>query len=162
MGLILIALTGVCRAATPSATETLDPGATHYSPLRQITPQNVNRLVRAWTYHTGEKGRQFETLPVSAGGLLYFTSQNSRVIALEPETGKEVWHFDPHVDRTRENRGVSYWPGDGQRRPRVFLGTGDGRLIALNARTGELESDFGEKGSINLRKGVADAYPKAG
>jgi len=162
MGLILIALTGVCWPASPGATETLDPGATHYSPLRQITPQNVKRLVRAWTYHTGEKGRQFETLPVSAGGLLYLTSQNSRVIALEPETGKEVWHYDPHVDRARENRGVSYWPGYGQRRPRVFLATGDGRLIALNARTGELESDFGEKGSINLRKGVADAYPKAG
>src|SRR3954464_9245177 len=89
----------------------------HYSPLGQITPANVKRLVRAWTFHTGEKGRQFETLPLFANGLLFITSQNCRVIALEPETGKEVWNYDPHVTRARDHRGVSYWPGDSETAP---------------------------------------------
>src|SRR5437763_7608183 len=54
-----------------------------YSPLGQITSANVSRLARCWTYHTGEKGRQFETTPVFAGGLLYISSQSASVIALE-------------------------------------------------------------------------------
>lgn len=161
LGLYLAATTAVYPASS-GAPESLDPGATHYSPLKQITAENVNRLVRAWTYHTGEKGRQFETLPLVTGGLLYFTSQRSRVIALQPETGKEVWQYDPRASRARENRGVSYWPGDGQRQARVFLGTGDGLLIALNAKTGKPEAEFGDNGSLNLRSGIADAYPKAG
>jgi len=150
-GPILIALTVLCHAATPGATETLDVGATHYSPLRQITPHNVNPLVRAWPCHRGEKWRQFETDPLLAGGLLCSTSQSSRVIALDLETAKEVCHFDPHVDLLRDS--------DGQLPPRVLLATGVS--IALNASR-ELESGFGEKGPINLRKRVSEAYPNSG
>jgi glucose dehydrogenase len=144
------------------ATE-LIPGTagTHYSPLSEITPQNVANLKRAWTYHTGEKGRQFETTPLLVGGLLYFTSQTSRVIALEPETGRELWAFDPHVLHTVENRGVSYWPGDKDHQPRLLLTTGDGTLLAINAKTGKLEMDFGDNGSVNLRTGITDRFPKA-
>jgi glucose dehydrogenase len=162
VGLSLAALAAIAAAASPPAGDTLDPGATHYSPIAQITAANVNRLVRAWTYHTGEKGRQFESAPLIAGGLLYFTSQSSRVIALEPETGNPVWQYDPHVARARENRGVSYWPGDGKGAPRILLATGDGRLIALNAKTGKPETEFGDNGSVNLRTGIADAYPNVG
>lgn len=147
--------------AVSASGEQLDPGATHYSSLGQITVRNVSRLVRAWTYHTGEQGRQFETMPLIVNGILYFTSQSSRVIALQPETGKEIWQYDPHVARARENRGVSYWQGDGRHAARIFLGTGDGRLIALNARTGSPEKEFGDGGTLNLRAGVADRYPNA-
>jgi quinoprotein glucose dehydrogenase len=147
-------------AATIPA-DIFDLGGTHFSPLAQITPGNIDYLQRAWVYHTGEKGRQFETTPVIAGGMMYLTSQNSRVIALEPESGKEIWAFDPHVKRTRENRGVSFWPGDGQRGARVFLGTGDGKLYALEAKTGHLAEEFGEHGVVDLRVGVADEFPKA-
>ena len=147
IGVSLAALAAIGAAASPGVGDTVDSGATHYSQLTQITPANVNRLVRAWVYHTGEKGRQFESVPLLAGGLLYFTSQSSRVIALEPETGKEVWEYDPHVARARENRGVSYWPGEGRWPPRILHATGDGRLIALNAKTGKLEAEFGDNGS---------------
>jgi glucose dehydrogenase len=133
----------------------------HYSPLTQITPANVNRLARAWTFHTGEKGRQFETLPVVAEGLLYITSQNCRVIALEPETGKEVWKYDPHVTRARDHRGVSYWPGDAGTAPRILLATGDARLIELDAKTGTVIPSFGDSGIVDLRIGVADGYPQS-
>ena len=133
----------------------------HYSPLTQITPANVNRLARAWTFHTGEKGRQFETLPLFANGLLYITSQNCRVIALQPETGKEVWNYDPHVTRARDHRGVSYWPGDAETAPRILLATGDARLIELDAKTGTVIPSFGDNGTVNLRVGVADSYPQS-
>jgi len=135
--------------------------AMHYSPLNQITPANVNRLARAWSFHTGEKGRQFETLPVYANGFLYITSQNCRVIALEPETGKEVWNYDPHVTRARDHRGVAYWPGDAETAPRLILATGDARLIELDAKTGAVVSSFGDNGVVDLRIGVADQYPRS-
>ncbi|MFL6447931.1 MAG: PQQ-binding-like beta-propeller repeat protein [Bryobacteraceae bacterium] len=132
-----------------------------YSRLWQITPANVAQLARCWTYHTGEKGRQFETTPVFAGGLLYISSQSARVIALDPETGKEIWKYDPRLTRSKDHRGISYWPGDEKVGPRVLLGTGDGRLIALDARTGVPVHDFGDNGVVNLRTGVADGYPDA-
>ena len=138
-----------------------DVSGSHYSRLNQITTANVDHLRRAWVYHTGENGQQLETTPLVAGGILYLTSQSSRVIALEPETGREIWRFDPQVKRARENRGVSYWPGDGTTPPRVLLATGDGRLIALNAKTGQPEADFGTDGTVDARAGVADAFPKA-
>ena len=138
-----------------------DLSGAHYSPLAEITPQNISRLSRAWTYHTHEKGRQFETTPLLAGGLLFFTSQSSRVIALEPETGREIWAFDPHLSHPVENRGISYWAGDREHAPRLFLSTGDGTLLAINTKTGELEKDFGDNGVIHLRAGIADEFPKA-
>jgi glucose dehydrogenase len=153
----------LCSAALLAANSGQIPDSTgdHYSTLAEITPKNVARLTRAWTYHTGEKGRQFETTPLLAEGLLYFTSQTSRIIALEPETGKEVWAFDPHVTHTVENRGVSYWPGDKDHSPRLLLATGDGTLFAINARTGKPEMEFGDNGALNLRAGVTDHFPKA-
>jgi len=150
-GLLPVALLGQVQDST---------GA-HYSTLAEITPQNVSRLSRAWTYHTHEKGRQFETTPLLAGDLLYFTSQSSRIIALEPETGREVWTFDPHVIRAVENRGISYWPGDREHGPRLLLTTGDGTLLAINAKTGKPEVEFGDNGVINLRTGITESFPKA-
>jgi glucose dehydrogenase len=92
---------------------------------------------------------------------MYLTSQNSHVIALQPETGKEIWNFDPRVARARENRGVSYWPGDEQRQPRILLSTGDGKLFALNAKTGKPEAEFGVNGIVDLTAGITDEFPKA-
>ena len=139
-----------------------DPGGMRYSPLTQITTRNVSRLRRAWTYHTGERGRQFESTPIVVGNVMYLSTQTSRVVALEPETGKELWSFDPKVRRPREHRGVAFWPGDGKMPPRILFGTGDGRLMALDAKTGKPSMDFGDNGQVNLREGVADAYPTSG
>ena len=137
-----------------------DAGGTRYSPLDQINTGNVTKLQRAWTYHTGEKGRAWEVTPIVAGGLMYLATPGQRIVALEPETGREVWKFDPHSN-SRELRGVTYWPGDAQTRARIFFGTGDGRLIALDARSGEPAMAFGDNGTLNLRAGITDQFPKA-
>ncbi len=138
-----------------------DPGGMRYSPLKQITVSNVAKLHRAWTYHTGDTGRQFETTPIVVGGRMYLSTQRTRIVALEPETGREIWSYDPKVARFIAHRGVSYWPGDSQTPPRIVFGTGDGRLIALDAATGKLVREFGENGEVNLRAGVTDGFPNA-
>ena len=142
-----------------------DAGGTRYSPLSQIDRGNVGRLRVAWTYRTGESdGRSghiaFEATPIVVDGTLYLSTPSGRVIALDPETGAERWTYDPIVDRSRTfalmvSRGVSTWldaaaePGRACRR-RIFLGTIDARLIALDATTGLPCADFGRGGQVNL------------
>ena len=146
-----------------------DPGGARYSPLKQINTANVRQLVRAWTYHTGEitgtatgRGGQravaFETTPLAVNGVLYLSTAANRVIALEPETGREIWKYDPQAKakggpKYRAHRGVAYWPGDRQNPPRILFGTLDGKLIELSAKTGEPLLH------IDLRQDVADGYP---
>jgi quinoprotein glucose dehydrogenase len=91
---------------------------------------------------------------------MYFSTQTQKIVAAEPETGKEIWKFDPK-SRARELRGVSYWPGDKQTPPRILFGTADGRLMALDAKTGKPVPGFGDNGTINLRNGLAEAYAAA-
>jgi len=136
-----------------------DPGGTKYSPLDQINTRNVSALVRVWSYHTGERGT-WENTPIVVGGVMYFATQKNRVVALEPETGKELWTYDPKSTGVSEHRGVSYWPGGSGTKPRIILAT-EARLIALDAKSGKPAVDFGDNGEVNLRTGVADDYPKA-
>jgi len=98
-----------------------DPGAMRFSPLDQINTTNVSQLQRAWTYHTGERGRAFEATPIMVDNVLYTSTQNEKIVALNPESGKEIWKFDPKANG-RENRGVSYWPGDSKTAPRILFG----------------------------------------
>ncbi len=107
-------------------------------------------------------------------GVLYFTTPTSRVIALDGETGKEIWAFDPFsgdlgTHRPVPNRGVAYWEGNspitcaGEEHTvdkRVFYTALDGRLIALDPRTGKPCQGFGSGGAVNLREDVADKWPK--
>jgi glucose dehydrogenase len=137
-----------------------NPGGARYSPLTQIHTGNVSQLRRAWTYHTGESGRSFETTPIMVENTLYFSTQNQNVVALEPETGREIWKYNARSN-SRENRGVAYWPGDQTTPARILVGTGDGRLIALDAKTGKLAAGFGDNGIVNLRAGVTDKFPHA-
>ena len=145
-----------------------------FSTLAAITPSNVSRLEVAWTAHTGEfaggrgpnAGRPvpgFQTRPVLAGGRLIVTTTTSRVIALDPETGAELWRFDPFAKRPRTceapHRGVAVWPAAGVPPDAAFTiisGTCDGRLVALDARTGQPLPTFGDGGEVDLRPG-ADA-----
>jgi len=139
-----------------------DPGGSRYSPLTQINTTNVDHLDRAWTYHTGESGRSFEATPILVNNVLYFSTQKHNVVALNPETGAEIWKYYSNAKTPlRESRGVAYWPGDMQTPPRILFGTGDARLIALDAKTGQLITSFGVNGSVDLRVGVADKFPKA-
>jgi glucose dehydrogenase len=139
-----------------------DPGGMRYSTLTQIDTGNVTRLSPAWTYHTGEKGRQFESTPLVIGNVMYVSTQLQRIVALDAETGSELWKYDPKVRNAREHRGVSYWPGEKGTPPRIVFATGDGRLIALDAKTGAPSAGFGDNGVVDLRAGVADNYPRAG
>ena len=112
----------------------------HYSELSQINTSTVSRLGLAWSLDLpGE--HSLEATPLAVHGVLYFSGQNSVVYAVQAATGHLLWRFDPHVgavDKTRfryvfsVNRGVAFDAG------RIFVGTLDGRLIALSSRTGHV------------------------
>ena len=153
-----------------------DPGGMRFSPLKQINTANVAQVQRAWTYHTGEaphvsgpRGQRqtaFEATPLIVNGVLYFSTPANRIVALDPVTGKEFWKFDPQSKHTgplkyRAHRGVAFWAGDKSTPPRILFGTLDGRLIALNAKTGLEVPGFGNEGEVNLREGVAEKFPDA-
>jgi quinoprotein glucose dehydrogenase len=146
-----------------------DPGNTKYSALRQINRANVTQLKVAWTYHTGDISdgtkypvrSAFEATPLVVDGVMYVTAPFSRVIALDPETGKELWAFDPKIEMdTPRNlfisRGAAYW-SDGTRK-RIMVGTLDGRLFSIDVQTGKPDDGFGAGGSVDLRAGVAEQY----
>lgn len=147
-----------------------DPGGMRYSSLSQINRDNVSRLKVAWVFHTGDisdgshdrRRSGFEATPIFVGGTLFLSTGFNRVIALDPETGKQRWAYDPHIDLTLEygdgliNRGVSTWlgpkaaPGQSCRR-RIYEATLDARLISLDAVTGKPYMDFGDYGQVILR-----------
>src|SRR5579883_251375 len=147
-----------------------DPGGTRYSTLSQINRENVAKLKPAWEYHTGalkpdthnNKKAAFEATPILVDGTLYLSTPYDVVIALDPETGKERWKFDPKVDRSANysevtSRGVAAWVDPTGKRTdpchrRIFIGTIDARLISIDAANGKVCPDFGE---IDLTKAVA-------
>lgn len=137
-----------------------DAGGMRYSPLDQINTTNVSKLERAWTYHTGERGRSLEATPIVVDNVLYFSTQNQNIVALEPDSGKEIWKYDSNSNG-RELRGVSFWPGDKQTPARILFGTGDGRLIALDAKTGTPAAGFGDNGIVDLKAGITDKFPRS-
>ena len=124
-----------------------DALGSRYSPLTQITRENVSRLEVAWTYRTGDtthtrQPAKFEATPLMVDGTLYLSTPFARVIALDPETGREKWTFDPHTDRGMNwgdwaNRGVSTWldaktpAGDRVQAPHIRR---HGRCANLRAR----------------------------
>ena len=163
LALLASALATVPAAAQDPAdwpTYGRDAGGTKFSPLDQITAANVAKLEPAWTYHTGDPGGTWEETPIVIGNIMYFATQKNRVVALEADTGKELWTYDPKTPRVSEHRGVSFWVGDKQHPPRVVLATA-ARLIELDAKTGKPVPEFGDNGEVNLRAGVADDYPRA-
>lgn len=132
------------------------PAQDHYSPLTQINRQNVNKLVVAWKYDTGERGGM-ESSPIVVGHVLYTNTPNPGVIALDAATGKLLWRFQAPIGGETTTRGVSYWT-DG-RDSRILAGYGY-YLYALDAKTGNSISGFGENGRIDLRKGLRDPYER--
>ena len=151
-----------------------DPGGSRFSPLTQITRDNVKNLKVAWVYRTGDlsdgqnarSSSAFQCTPILVDGTLYLVTPFNRVIALDPVTGKERWSFDPKIDLKRgydnqlNSRGVSTWLDPGKKdgepcRRRILLGTNDSRLIALDAATGKRCEDFGNGGEVDLARGVA-------
>jgi len=141
-----------------------DPGGMRYSPLSQITPANVSKLVRAWTYDMGEPGGGFrgtEATPIVVNGIMYFSTPGGKEVALNAATGAEVWKYDlKEVTASGKGAkyGVSYWPGDGKSAPRVVVATTDGLLIQLDARTGKLFRNVGDNGVVDLKVGMVEKY----
>ncbi|MBI4477020.1 MAG: pyrroloquinoline quinone-dependent dehydrogenase [Acidobacteria bacterium] len=124
-----------------------------YSPLKQINRTNVSHLQVAWTYDSGDafKGSEMQSNPIVVDGLLYVTTPTLQVVALNAETGREVWKFDPSGGagaRTRfRHRGVTIH-GD-----RVLVSYRN-FLFALNRKTGQPLKSFGRDGRIDLREGL--------
>jgi quinoprotein glucose dehydrogenase len=149
-----------------------NPAGTRFSPASQITSANAHSLTLAWTYRTGEtrpelaaKNRaEFETTPIVIDGVMYLNTPLGRVIALDPTTGAERWVFDAHVDRSVDpgdfaSRGVTAWVDakisrDAPCAMRIFLATVDARLMAIDSRTGKVCDDFGDHGTVDLKKGL--------
>ena len=144
-----------------------DPGGSRYSPLKQIDRSNVKTLRAAWTYRTGAtaaKGRSvnnaaFEATPILVDGTLYLSTPFNRVIALDPANGSERWSYDPKVDLSKHysevtSRGVSSWSDARTGKRRIYVGTIDARLIALDAANGEPSKEFGQDGHIDLTRDV--------
>lgn len=159
-----------------------------YSPLKQITPENVHKLVPAWTFRTGDIPTEndpgettAENTPLKVNGMLYVCTPHSKVIALDPDSGKEIWRYDPKLSTQNADnfkgwahmtcRGVAYHDdaayaeASAEQSPstdaaanacprRLFLPTADTRLIALNADTGKVCEGFGNKGQIDLTTNI--------
>jgi quinoprotein glucose dehydrogenase len=153
-----------------------DALGSRWSALRDINRENVANLTVAWTYSTGETKPEFatrrskvslETTPIVVDGTMYISTPLGRVIALEPETGRERWVFDPKLDRSHTfgdftNRGVSTWldpqaaAGSPCRR-RIFIATIDAHLFALDSRSGRACDGFGTRGVVDLRTRLRNA-----
>jgi quinoprotein glucose dehydrogenase len=151
-----------------------------YSPLAQITPQNVSALKVAWKFQTGdlpskaetEKGREFsfEDTPTKVGNTLYVCTPHHKIFSLDATTGKENWEFDPHA-HTASNifitcRGVAYYAAPASVVPqgkacqrRILTPTGEASMMALDADTGKLCDDFGNHGTVSLTDHMGEVPP---
>jgi quinoprotein glucose dehydrogenase len=187
LGVVLAAIVGQVTFGYAAATSRIDLSrggvadwpqygrnqeGTRYTPLQQINRGNVAYLRKAWEYHTGDfadgsDGRPettFQATPILVDGVLYLATVYGRVIALNPQTGAELWTYDPRIDATVKrgeyaNRGVTYWRAADaiQGRAcgrRIFVATVDARLIALDAAGGTPCPEFGRAGQVDLARGV--------
>ena len=141
-----------------------DKGGSRFSTLSQITPSNITKLERAWIFHPSVHAgllTTFEATPIKVHDRLYFCTGDNQVFALDAETGKEVWHYDPHTNSAGvfegTCRGVSYYrnPTGGEVCPeRILTATIDARLIAIDLRDGRPCADFGQNGIVDLTIGM--------
>ncbi|HEU4531800.1 MAG TPA: pyrroloquinoline quinone-dependent dehydrogenase [Steroidobacteraceae bacterium] len=182
--LLLSVLAGVSTEATAQARGEwpyygADAGGTRYSPLTQIDRDNVEGLELAWEYSTGELMRRgqamitnssTQTTPILVENTLLLCTPFNRLIALDPATGRERWAYDARVDSSHalpfqyNCRGVSAWR-DPQAAPasacahRVFMGTNDSRLIAVDLTTGRPCAQFGTGGEVRVPIGAKPEFP---
>jgi glucose dehydrogenase len=133
------------------------PDNIHYSTLDQINRENVHSLQVAWTFDSGDQHpkSEMECNPIVVDGVMYATTPNGDVVALDAATGVLHWRFDPNeglknIGKVR-NRGVTFW-SDGNDQ-RIFVGVRQ-YLFALDAQTGKPVTTFGKAGRIDLREGL--------
>ena len=140
-----------------------------YSPLDQITKDNVSQLKIVWRWTSPDNAivsanplfrpGGYQDTPLMVNGVLYTVTSLGQVAALDPGTGTPRWSFDPESWKAGRptnlgfvHRGLAYWT-DGSRE-RLFMGTGDAHLLAIDAKTGRLDPGFGEGGRIDLVDGL--------
>lgn len=155
-----------------------DAGGARHAALDEITTANVKELEIAWVYRTGDAARPreiqrqaaSEATPILVDGKLVVCTPFNEVIALHPSTGREFWRYDPKISLEQRPanqfvcRGVAYWRDDAAApdqtcAARIFLGTNDSRLIALDANTGAPCADFGEAGAARIDPGMSLVWP---
>ena len=147
-----------------------DQEQTKYSAADEITAANVGELEIVWRWEPREtpleeyetRPGQFQATPIMVDGVLYLSTMYTRVVALDAETGAELWAFDPRAyaggpvgagPTGFKHRGVAYWSNaDDRDDARIFLNSRD-RLYAIDAATGELDAEFGDGGSALLTEG---------
>ncbi len=147
-------------------------GGRQHTDLTQITPTNVADLRLAWRADLGSlsedfraKGHSFQANPIFWDGKLYVSTSANEVFAVDAVSGAVVWQFDARLDREAgysesASRGVTLWHGDSAVCPhRVVFGTLMGELIALDARTGSICTDFGDGGRVDLATGARAQEP---
>src|SRR5256712_1585413 len=172
MLILLLALSTQTPAAGDWPVYGRDPGGARFSPLTQITRDNVTRLTVAWTYHTGipdmssmsHRPPSLEVTPLVVDGTMYVITPTGIVTALGPATGPEVWPCGEGVNGHRgygdfASRGVSFWrdsrvAAGASCARRIIAATIDARLVALEAATGKPCIGFGADGVVDLRKGL--------
>ena len=129
-----------------------DPAQTHFSPLTQITPENVSQLQPVWVYNPGTTGRGWENTPLLIDGFLYVSDPTGDIVALDPVNGDPVWRWKSERVVSRV-RALAYWAGDGTMKPRL-LATRFGRVLGFDLKTGVPVTDW-PNGGFNL--GFPDA-----
>ena len=155
--LLLLGMSGAAIAEPTVVNEQSinDPGAEwlnygrgykeqRFSPLDKVNRDNVDELDLAWSFKF-DTARGMEATPLVHNGVIYVSTGWSHVHALDARTGEQLWHYDAEVPKDHliktccgaVNRGVALWQGDAETGLQVFFGTLDGRLVALNAETGE-------------------------
>jgi membrane-bound PQQ-dependent dehydrogenase (glucose/quinate/shikimate family) len=139
---------------------------TRYAPFAEINASNVSNLEIAWTYRTGVGGA-FKATPLQIGDTLYICLAGNIITALDADSGKRRWQFDPQlrdskVGFTTTCRGVTYYKAPEaleECAERILTATTDARLIAVDAKTGARCSRFGDNGEVSLLTGMGDVKP---
>jgi membrane-bound PQQ-dependent dehydrogenase (glucose/quinate/shikimate family) len=145
-----------------------NPAQGKFSSLSEITPQNAGKLKKLWEFVEpapnidSQAPRKDEVTPLQIGDKVFICQPDNLVLALDAETGHQVWRYDPHTDLTAAGanicRGLAYLE-DNQDRicpHRLLMGTMDARLIAINADTGQACTDFGKDGQVDLTAGLGE------
>jgi len=153
-----------------------DAGGHRFSSAAQITEDNVTDLELAWQFSTGDlqtkqsaTGRSIaEGTPILVDDALIFCTPFNDVIALDPASGEQLWRFDAGISLKQQPgnqfvcRGVAHWQDaedNGMCLSRILMGTNDGRLIAIDAKTGERCAGFGDDGQVRLDVGMPLVWP---
>lgn len=133
-----------------------------YVPLSEINASTVDQLQVAWRYQPESGSAGGAATPLMANGRVYTCLSGHRVAALDAETGRELWVFDPQLDMSQLNfavcRGLAYaeTPEAQVCKSRIVWGVADMRLMAIDAETGQACEDFGESGSVDLKQGLGE------